>query len=75
MGGSGSKEGINEVKNWVKKEREYSEKIRIVNELWIIWTEHRIKITRMEKEKFSLVWVCPTLIFFKENSFKKLKFL
>lgn len=50
MGGSGSKEDIDEVKNWVEKEREYSEKIRIVNELWIIWTEHRIKITRMEKE-------------------------
>lgn len=50
MGGSGSEEGINEVKSWREKKREYSEKIIIVNELWRIWTKNSIKITRMEKK-------------------------
>ena len=50
MGGSGSKEDINERKGWGEKEREYSEKIRIVNELWVIWAENSIKVRRMEEK-------------------------
>ncbi len=50
MGGSGPKEDINEIKGWGEKEREYNEKIRIVNELWVIWAENSIKVRRMEEK-------------------------
>ena len=50
MGGTGSKEDINEIKGWGEKAREYSEKIRIVNELWVIWAENSIKVRRMEEK-------------------------